>query len=204
MTPRGNSPSLSQERIVDVALDIVDADGLDALTMRRLGGDLGVDPMMIYRHVPDKESLLDLMLERVRSKMHIPQPPPDDPGDLFALIFSEYHRVLVAHPNLIPLATRRTNMSQPSGLDYLIDAGLPIDDAVALYQSLAAFTIGFAVLGSPKEAGNWDQFPDALAERLHDWSDATFQRTLGFILSGFGLGHDHDLSNNPETLEGGS
>lgn len=196
MTPRGGSPTLSPERIVDVALDIVDNDGLDALTMRRLGGDLGVDPMMIYRHVPDKESLLDLMLERVRSQMHIPQPPPDDPGELFALIFSEYRRVLVAHPNLIPLAARRTDVSQPSGLDYLIDIGLPVGEAVALYQSLAAFTIGFAVLGSPQESRNWDKFPAPLAERLHDWSDATFQRTLGLILSGFGLGHTQD---NPTT-----
>lgn len=187
---------------MDVALDIIDSDGLDALTMRRLGRDLGVDPMMIYRHVPDKDSLLDLMLERVRSRMHIPDPPPDDPGELFALIFSEYRRVLVAHPNLIPLATRRTDVSQPSGLEYLIEVGLPIDEAVALYQSLAAFTIGFSVLGSPQEAANWDMFPAPLAERLHDWSDATFQRTLGLILNGFGLGHTHDIPTTRGTQKG--
>ena len=183
---------------MNVAIDIVDSDGLDALTMRRLGGDLGVDPMMIYRHIPDKDTLLDLMLERVRSRMRIPDPPPDDPGELFALIFSEYRRVLVAHPNLIPLATRRTDVAQPSGLDYLIDIGLPVDEAVALYQSLAAFTIGFSVLGSPQEAHSWDQFPAPLAERLHDWSDDTFQRTLGFILNGFGLGPTHGTAPTNE------
>jgi AcrR family transcriptional regulator len=172
---------------VEVALQIVDADGLDGLSMRRLGGELGADPMMVYRHVADKDALLELVLDRVRAEMVIPQPPPDDLAALFEAIFVEYHRVLAAHPNVIPLATRRTDMSQPSGLQHLVDTDVPLDDAVALYQSLTAFTVGYSALGAPAAAADWDRFPDPLAERLHDWSEATFRRTLRLILAGYGL-----------------
>lgn len=180
-------PPLSRDRIVQVALQLVDADGLDGLSMRRLGGELGVDPMMIYRHVADKDALLELVLDRVRAEMVIPQPPPDDVAELFEMIFVEYHRVLAAHPNVIPLATRRTDMSRPSGLEHLVDTGVPLDDAVALYQSLTAFTVGYSALGAPAVAADWDRFPDPLAERLHDWNDTTFRRTLRLILAGYGL-----------------
>lgn len=180
-------PPLSRDRVVEAALRIVDADGLDALSMRRLGGELGVDPMMVYRHVSDKDALLDLVLERVRSEMVLPDPPPDDLAELFETIFLAYRRVLVDHPNVIPLATRRTDMSRPSGLEYLVERGVPTDDAVALYQSLTAFTVGFCALGAPAVASDWDRFPDPLAERLHDWSDTTFRRTLRLILAGYGL-----------------
>lgn len=180
-------PRLTRDRIVDVALRIVDADGLDALTMRRLGGELGVDPMMVYRHVADKDALLHQVLDRVRSEMVVPHPPPDDLAELFETVFVEYRRVLAAHPNVISLATRRTDMSKPSGLEHLMNSGMRLDDAVALYQSLIAFTVGFSALGAPAVAGDWDRFPDLLAERLHHWSDETFRRTLRLILAGYGL-----------------
>lgn len=183
----GSKPPLSRDRIVEMALQIVDADGLDGLSMRRLGGELGVDPMMIYRHVADKDALLALVVERVRDEMVIPRPPPDDLAELFETIFVEYHRVLVAHPNVIPLATRRTDISGPSGLEHLVDSGMPLQDAVALYQSLAAFTVGFCALGGPAAAADWDRFPDSLTDRLHDWSEDTFRRTLRLILAGYGL-----------------
>ena len=178
---------LSRDLVIETALRIVDAGGLDELTMRRLGSELGVDPMMVYRHVPDKDTLLDLMLERVRSQMSLPQPPPEDPAELFEAIFVEYRRVLTAHPALVPLATRRTDVSRPSGLEHLLASGVPVDEAVGLYQSLTAFTVGFSALGAPAVAADWDRFPDDLADRLHDWSDATFRRTLGLIMRGYGL-----------------
>ena len=56
---RGRSPvSITREAILNTAMQIVDDDGIDALTMRRLGHDLGVDPMMIYRIFPTKRRCL--------------------------------------------------------------------------------------------------------------------------------------------------
>lgn len=64
---RGPKPKLSLDAIVDAAVEIADREGLDAVSMRRIGQDLGVGTMSLYRYVPGKEELLDLMLERVNA-----------------------------------------------------------------------------------------------------------------------------------------
>jgi TetR/AcrR family tetracycline transcriptional repressor len=68
---------LSRERIVDAALAVVDADGLDALSMRRVAADLGTGPASLYAHVAGKEELLELCIDRVSSTLVIPDPDPD-------------------------------------------------------------------------------------------------------------------------------
>lgn len=187
MSPRKRSKSVSREEILDVALQIVDSEGLSALSMRRLGAEVGIDPMMIHRHVPDKETLLDLTVERMRSGMILGN-LPDDPAQLLESIFAEYLRVLREHPNMVPLATRRTDATKISGLEYLVDQGVPVENAVELYQSLAAFTIGYALLGSSPAADQWSGMPADLTERLRDWRDETFRRTLRAIIHTYGLG----------------
>jgi AcrR family transcriptional regulator len=64
---RGPKPKLSLDAIVDAAIALADAEGLDAVSMRRIGQELGVGAMSLYRYVPGKEELLDLMLERVNA-----------------------------------------------------------------------------------------------------------------------------------------
>ncbi|MFT4285959.1 MAG: TetR/AcrR family transcriptional regulator C-terminal domain-containing protein [Protaetiibacter sp.] len=56
---------LSPDRIVDAAVALADRDGIDGVSMRRLGAELGVDPMSIYHHVRDKDRLRALMVDRV-------------------------------------------------------------------------------------------------------------------------------------------
>jgi AcrR family transcriptional regulator len=178
---------LTREEIVGAALRIVDSDGLAALTMRRLGADLGVEAMTLYHYIPSKEALLDLVVERMRSQMRLADPPPDDPAGLLEALFVEYRRALTAHPNLLPLAARRTEPSATSGLDYLIGQGLARDDAVELYQSLIAFTVGYSLLGSSLIDQTWAGIPEDLADQLRQWKDPTFRRTLHAILASYGL-----------------
>src|SRR5512136_2481706 len=68
MRPRtrgtGEGP-VTPERVVEAALRVVDADGLEALTMRRLAGDLGVEPVTVYRQLPNKEAILAAVSERL-------------------------------------------------------------------------------------------------------------------------------------------
>lgn len=186
MTRRKRAKSLTRDEILEVALRIIDSEGLAGLSMRRLGAALGVDPMMIYRHVHNKEALLDLTVEWMRSGMAL-ENLPDQPSAMLEAIFVEYRRVLAAHPNMLPLAMRRTDATGTSGIQFLVDQGLASNDAVELYQSLAAFTVGFALLGSPLADGQWTEVSDELAERLHDWRDTTFRRTLRIIIHGYGL-----------------
>ena len=62
---RRAKPKLTRELLAAVALRIADAEGLDALSMRRLGAELGVDPMAAYRHFPNKKALLAGVVEAV-------------------------------------------------------------------------------------------------------------------------------------------
>jgi AcrR family transcriptional regulator len=66
---RGPRPGLAVEQIVRAAIELADREGLEAVTMRRLAGELGVGPMALYTYVPGKAELLDLMLDRVYLEM---------------------------------------------------------------------------------------------------------------------------------------
>lgn len=69
---RGPKPSLTLDRIVDAAISVADAEGLEALSMRRVAVELGVGAMSLYRYVPGKAELLDVMLDRVvRPRDHL-------------------------------------------------------------------------------------------------------------------------------------
>ncbi|MFI5568468.1 TetR/AcrR family transcriptional regulator [Streptomyces sp. NPDC051740] len=72
---RGPKPGLTLDRIVETAVGVADRDGLGALSMRRIATELGTGTMSLYRYVPGKAELLDLMLDRV-------QRPSEDPADL--------------------------------------------------------------------------------------------------------------------------
>lgn len=185
MTARRRSRPLTRDEILDTALRIVDDEGLDALTMRRLADALNVEAMSLYHHVPNKEALLDWTLERMRGEMRLPEPMPDGWAEVLETILTEYRRVLAAHPNLLPLAARRTERAGTSGLQYLLSKGMSQEDAVALYQSLVAFTLGFTILGSFAIQTAWVGLPDALADRLGDWREATYRRTLRAMLDAY-------------------
>ncbi|MFG3659282.1 TetR/AcrR family transcriptional regulator [Streptomyces sp. NPDC047706] len=74
---RGPKPGLTLERIVEAAVRVADAEGLDAVSMRRVAAELGTGAMSLYRYVPGKGELLDLMLDRVQR----PSPDPSGLGD---------------------------------------------------------------------------------------------------------------------------
>ncbi|MGW4924853.1 TetR/AcrR family transcriptional regulator [Streptomyces parvulus] len=72
---RGPKPGLTLERIVEAAVEVADREGLGAVSMRRIATELGTGTMSLYRYVPGKGELLDLMLDRV-------QRPSENPADL--------------------------------------------------------------------------------------------------------------------------
>lgn len=72
---KGPRPTLSVNQIVDTAIEVADTDGIEALSMRRVARDLGVGTMSLYRYIPGKAELLDLMLDRV---IGTDDPPAND------------------------------------------------------------------------------------------------------------------------------
>jgi AcrR family transcriptional regulator len=184
-SPKPQRDPLTREQLFERALAIVDAYGLEALTMRRLASDVGVEAASLYHHVPNKDALLTGALIRMRSEMRIPDPIPTDWMDLIEAIFAEYRRVLAAHPNLMPLAGRRVESDPDSGLLFLVQQGFSDNDAVELWQSVIAFTIGFSMLSSPNVPSDTFDLPDDLRERMNEWRDETYMRTVRMILQGY-------------------
>ena len=103
--------------------------GLDQLTMRRLGAELGVDPMTIYGHVPDKTALFDGLVELVLAEVTLPGRTGHWGHDFRAAAHAA-RATLLAHPHLIPLLGTRPPVTQPAFMlwesltSILLDAGL--------------------------------------------------------------------------------
>ena len=176
------SRPLTKAMLYEHALSIVDAEGLGALTMRRLAAEVGVKAPSLYNHVTSKEELVAGALQVMRSQFRTPTPAPEDWKTLMAAIFSEYGRILTAHPNMMPLAGRRLPGEQDSGLAYLTGQGFTTDQAVELWQSLLALTVGFAMFTSGHTATDTHGLPENLSSRAHDWRDQTRHRALMAIM----------------------
>lgn len=100
MPRRAGQPPLTLERIVTTALGLIDDDGLDALSMRRLGRELGVDPMAVYHHVRGREALVRAVVQHVFAAM--PPPAVDGPWDERVRQWARTYRSLAeTHPNLV-------------------------------------------------------------------------------------------------------
>jgi len=117
---------LSRLRIAQAALAIVDRDGLDALSMRRLGAELGVEGMAIYRHFPNKAAVLAGIVEVLLAELVIP-PPSDVPWQtVFREVSRAYRALLLRHPHAIPLLAALPRMMQASWLKSKTGSGLVI------------------------------------------------------------------------------
>jgi AcrR family transcriptional regulator len=96
---------LSRERVVAAALALLDREGLDALSMRRLADELGVGTMSLYHYVTDKEDLAKAVIEVVLGECY--QPRPDEPWtDIARSIASGFRSAALAHPSAIKLLFR--------------------------------------------------------------------------------------------------
>lgn len=190
IAPKGRTKPVTKDELFERALAIVDAEGLEALTMRRLASDVGVEAASLYHHLPNKNALLEGVLVRMRSEMRIPDPIPEDWMDLMEAIFAEYRRVLAAHPNLMPLAGKRVETDPDSGLVFLTQIGFSDDDAVDLWQSMIALVVGFSVFSSAYAESDVSDLPPGLAARMSQWRDETCIRTLRVVLESYGAARE--------------
>ena len=154
MTPRKkNVEPLARERIIAAAMRIIDAEGLDALSMRRLGAELGVNPMAAYYHVPNKAALYDLVLEAVMTGVDLsaidPGAPLDEQLKQAARAYRAAHARCIRAPS--PCWRRARCARRPSlrpvepMLGILYTAGLTPDEAMAAVDVIAQFILGGAV-----------------------------------------------------------
>ncbi|MET3809065.1 TetR/AcrR family transcriptional regulator C-terminal domain-containing protein [Arthrobacter sp. UYEF3] len=108
---------LNRDRVLQAAVELADEIGLEALSMRRLAEELGVVPMALYKHVANKEELLDAMVEVIINEIDPPISSTDWKTAVRLRIISA-RQVLMRHPWARPVLESRTNHT-PTVLDYL-------------------------------------------------------------------------------------
>jgi TetR/AcrR family transcriptional regulator, tetracycline repressor protein len=184
------STRLTTERVVARALEVVDARGADALSMRALAEDLGVTPMALYNHVPGKQALCDAVADRVLAAV---SPPAHGPWRVrVRSVLSQVRAAYLAHPHAVPLVQRSTTPSpamlrpMEAVLGALAEAGLEPADALAGWVALIGLTDGHvayqrrAHLRAAPTGAVADEHPAAaraLALGTFDW-DRRFEAAL--------------------------
>lgn len=115
---RGPRPRHDRATIAALAVRIADAEGLEAVTMRRLAGELGIAVMSLYNYVPAKEHLAQLMTDHVAAEYAYPGPRVPDPRAAIADLARQAHDIARRHPWLAGLL-HRPMPPGPNGLRYL-------------------------------------------------------------------------------------
>lgn len=159
---------MSAERISIKARELIDEHGLDALSMRRLGTALGYEAMAIYKHVPDKQALLDLVVSDLYAQMSMPDPAARWDQRL-RHIASELRRMALASPHMFvraitrPPGTAAVTMHIDNTLAALRDGGLSESEVVANFHLFVNVTAGALLAETAALTGdaNADEFAGA-------------------------------------------
>ncbi|QGZ93792.1 TetR/AcrR family transcriptional regulator [Terricaulis silvestris] len=160
---------ISRRRTLEVALRIIDEEGLEALSIRRLGDELNVRGISLYHHFKSKEHILVGVCELALSDIRTPNTTDTDWREWFIKNAISYWRALLAHPNLIPVLMRRHPLriglaehNATAGL--LAVQGVPPGAIMPILEGLEALPLGCAIYESAVEADegtdNWKtQYP---------------------------------------------
>ena len=164
--------SLTRERVLRAALDMADEEGIESLSMRRLGGRLGVEAMSLYNHVEGKEDVLDGILELVIGEIAVPAAGVDWRTAMRERAVSA-RKAFSLHPWAAALMDSRTS-SGPGRLGYfdavvgaLTGAGFPLERAGRALSVLDCYIYGFALQRRNMASGGRERAEDR-AEALRD------------------------------------
>ncbi|MFF2950339.1 TetR/AcrR family transcriptional regulator [Kitasatospora sp. NPDC057965] len=176
---------LSRERMLACALEIIDNEGVDRMSMRRLARALGHDPMSLYRYAPNKAALLDGVAETVLAELAVDPTDPDWAAQL-RTVARDYRRLALAHPHVVPLLVTRPLATplalRPLGtlrpleaiLALLTRAGFSGPDALHVYRALFGLLHGHILNELQELVENADETDDLLRLGLHRLPIAEF------------------------------
>jgi TetR/AcrR family transcriptional regulator, tetracycline repressor protein len=186
--------SISREDIVGAATGIVEAGGYERMSIRSLAADLGVAPMSLYRHIRDKDDLLDEVVDRLLERAWR---PAAGEGDWQAWIIEAAAKlrqflvtepaaphVYLQHPVASPAAVERMDAM----MGVLRQAGLGEAAARSAYGALHTYTIGFAALEASRAGwAEGREDPGSLPHQLAAYTTAgQFMEGLRYLLAGIG------------------
>jgi AcrR family transcriptional regulator len=174
--PGRRRPPLSRDAIVDAALAILDADGVDALTIRRLSQELGTGSASLYWHIAGKDELCELVYDRIMGEIELPDPDPARWEVQLKELARQAYRAMLLHNDAVRLSIGRP----PAGpntlrivewmLGLMRGAGIP-DQPAAYFGNVLGRFLDASVLEASMGvgAGDADGGQDAAAERMREY-----------------------------------
>jgi TetR/AcrR family transcriptional regulator, tetracycline repressor protein len=148
--------TLSRQRVIEAALGLVDTEGLEALTMPALAAQLGVGTMSLYRHVDDKDDLINGMAAAVLGAVTVPPGAPDDWEGRVVGYLRSLRSEALRHPALALILADRAVAADPileqldENLGILRAAGFSDVNAVRAFYSLLSYVFGFLLWELPR------------------------------------------------------
>ena len=186
--------SLSRDQIIDTAVRLLRTEGFEHITIRALAREMGVGPMSLYRHVTDKDDILEEVVERLLANRWRPRRgrgDRDDWKDWIADTADRLRRLLVDQPAALHVYLRRP-VTSPSALarmeavmDVLRDQLGSQAAAERVYGALQTYTIGFAALQASRKGWTPEEQGDPVARQLAAYATpAQFATGLRYLLDG--------------------
>ncbi|GAA1675533.1 TetR/AcrR family transcriptional regulator C-terminal domain-containing protein [Fodinicola feengrottensis] len=197
--PAGGGPTLSRAHIVRRALTVADAEGVEALTMRRIATELGSStPMSLYRYVGNKDGLIDLVLDEVYGQVKLPKQRPADWRTTLRVLGRATFAVMQHHPWFAALSHSRPPFGPNAlrriefGLSAFEGMDVPYESAISYVSLVDGLCLGTALQANEeskmrRQRGILDDDKlRALAEPLHKTRIATglYPHYAGWITSG--------------------
>jgi AcrR family transcriptional regulator len=202
-TTRAPRARLSRERVLAAAVALADAGGLEALTMRRLGDDLDVEAMSLYRHVANKDDLLDGMVDAVFAEIELPD---GDTGWRTAMRERAIstRAVLTRHSWATPLMQSRTTPGaatlrhHDTVIGVLRRSGFPVALAAHAFSALDSYIYGFALQEKALPFETGEQTADLARSILERFPSDAFphlaELTIQHVLQpGYDYGHEFEF-----------
>lgn len=141
---------LTRDRVLRAAIELADREGIEAVSMRRLGAELSVEAMSLYNHVPNKAAVLDGIVETVINDIDFPQDITDWKACIREMANS-YREAASAHPNIVPLVATRPFNTVASlrpvevGFEIFKEAGFGPEESLHAFRTLAGFVTGYTL-----------------------------------------------------------
>jgi AcrR family transcriptional regulator len=152
-SPDRAEPALSRERIVAEALRLLDAEGIDSLSMRRLGSELKVGATSIYWHVPNKNALIELVVDEVYAELEVPEiADPAEWREATITCARSLRRLIIRHPWIVSvlgdtgLAYLGPNMMRMFDrmLSIFETVGMPLVEGEQAMTAVVGYVVGMA------------------------------------------------------------
>jgi AcrR family transcriptional regulator len=194
-TEAGRREPLTRDRILGAALVLADEQGLVAVSMRRVGRALGVEAMSLYKHVADKEAILDGLVDLVMAEVAVPAPGGDWRVEIRRSAVS-FRAALLRHPWAAAVFESRVHPG-PARLRYLdatiatlLGAGFSIETTAQAFMALDSHTYGFVMqeLAWPFDAAEAPELAATMTREL--FGDYPGLRAMGELAAAGGTDPD--------------